>query len=42
MRDGRVVARHPIPRADFEKSLALSADGFSVGFELNEGFSSTA
>ena len=24
MRDGRVVARHPIPRADFEKSLALS------------------
>ena len=38
MRDGRVVARHPIPRADFEKSLALSAElDFPVGLELNDG-----
>ena len=37
MRDGRVVARHPIPRADFEKSLALSALDFPVGLELNDG-----
>lgn len=38
MRDGRVVARHPIPRADFEKSLALSAAlDFPVGLELNDG-----
>ena len=36
MRDGRVVARHPIPRADFEKSLALSAElDFPVGSELS-------
>ena len=38
MRDGRVVARHLIPRADFEKSLALSAAlDFPVGLELNDG-----
>jgi len=38
MRAGRVVARHPIPRADFEKSLALSAElDFPVGLELNDG-----
>lgn len=38
MRDGRVVARHPIPRADFEKSFALSAElDFPVGLELNDG-----
>ena len=38
MRDGRVVARHPIPRVDFEKSLALSAElDFPVGLELNDG-----
>lgn len=38
MRDGRVVARHLIPRADFEKSLALSAElDFPVGLELNDG-----
>ena len=38
MRDGTLVARHPIPRADFEKSLALSAElDFPVGLELNDG-----
>lgn len=38
MRDGRVVVRHPIPRADFERSLELSARfGFPVGLELDEG-----
>lgn len=38
MRDGRVVARHPIPRADFEQAMQLSDKyGFSLAFELNEG-----
>lgn len=38
MRDGRVVARHPIPRADFERAMQLSDRyGFSLAFELNEG-----
>lgn len=38
MRDGRVVARHPIPRADFERAMQLSDQyGFSLAFELNEG-----
>ena len=38
MRDGRVVARHPIPRADFERAMQLSEQyGFSLAFELNEG-----
>ncbi len=38
MCDGRVVARHPIPRADFEQALALSEElDFPVGLELNDG-----
>ena len=38
MRDGTLVARHPVPRADFEKALALSEElGFPVGLELNDG-----
>ena len=38
MRDGTPVARHPVPRADFEKALALSEEqGFPVGLELNDG-----
>ena len=38
MRDGTPVARHPVPRADFEKALALSEVlGFPVGLELNDG-----
>lgn len=38
MRDGRVVARHPIPRADFERAMQLSDQyGFSLAFELDEG-----
>ena len=38
MRDGTLVARHPVPRADFEKALALSEVlGFPVGLELNDG-----
>lgn len=38
MRDGSVAACHPIPEADFERALALSAEyGFSVGLELDDG-----
>ncbi len=38
MRDGRVVARHPIPRSDFERAMQLADRyGFSLAFELNEG-----
>lgn len=38
MRDGRVVARHVIPRVDFERSMELSERyGFSLAFELDEG-----
>lgn len=38
MRDGRVVSNHPIPRADFERALALSDElDFPVGVELDEG-----
>ena len=38
LRDGSVVARHPIPRADFEQAMRLSDRyGFSLAFELNEG-----
>ena len=36
--DGRVVSLHPIPRADFERALALSEEqGFAMGLELEEG-----
>ena len=38
MRDGRVVARHPISRSDFERAMQLADRyGFSLAFELNEG-----
>lgn len=38
MRDGRVVARHPIPRTDFERALALSDElDFPVALELDSG-----
>lgn len=38
MRDGEVVARHLIPRAEFEQAMALSAEmDFPVGLELNDG-----
>lgn len=38
LRDGRVVARRPIPRADFERGLELAARfGFPVALELDEG-----
>ena len=38
MRDGEVVARHPIPREVFESALALSAEfDFPIGMELNDG-----
>ena len=38
MRDGTLVARHPVPRADFERAMELSDRyGFSLAFELNEG-----
>lgn len=38
LRDGRVVARHPIPRADFERALVLAGRfGFPVALELDEG-----
>ena len=38
LRDGRVVVRHPIPREEFERALALSDEwDFPVGLELNEG-----
>ena len=36
--DGRVVSLHPIPRADFERALALSEEqDFAMGLELEEG-----
>lgn len=38
MCDGTVVARSPIPKADFERALALSDElDFPVGLELDEG-----
>lgn len=38
LRDGRVIERHPIPRADFEKALRLSDEmDFALGLELNAG-----
>ena len=38
LRDGRVVVRHPIPREEFERALALSDEwDFPVGLELNDG-----
>ncbi|WP_295940493.1 Cof-type HAD-IIB family hydrolase [uncultured Alistipes sp.] len=38
MRDGRVIARHLIPREDFEQAMELSDEyGFSLAFELDEG-----
>lgn len=38
MRDGRVVSNHPIPPADFERALALSAElDFPMGLELDTG-----
>ena len=36
--DGRVVSQHLIPRADFERALALSEEqDFAMGLELEEG-----
>lgn len=41
--DGRVVSLHPIPRADFERALALSEEqDFAMGLELEEGVLSIA
>ena len=38
LRDGRVVVKHPVPREDFERALALSDElDFPVGVELDEG-----
>lgn len=38
LRGGEVVARHPIPREVFERSMRLSDRyGFSLAFELDEG-----
>lgn len=38
MRDGRTVSNHPIPQADFERALALSAElDFPMGLELDAG-----
>lgn len=38
LRDGTLVQRHPIPEADFKKSLMLAEEfGFVVALELNEG-----
>lgn len=38
LRDGTVVARHPISRADFERALALAAElDFPVGLEFDGG-----
>lgn len=38
LRGGEVVARHPIPRAAFERAMRLSDEyGFSLAFELDEG-----
>lgn len=38
LRDGTVVARHPISRADFERVLALGAEmDFPVGLEFDDG-----
>lgn len=38
MRDGRVVARHRIPQADFERAMQLCEQyGFSLALELNAG-----
>lgn len=36
--DGRVVSRHPIPRADFEHAMVLSEQmGFPLALELEDG-----
>lgn len=41
--DGRTVSSAPIPRGEFERSLALAERwGYSIAFELDEGFLSTA
>lgn len=38
MRDGEVVVRHPIPRAEFERALRLSDElDFPLALELNSG-----